>query len=80
MIDPDVRFEVPRGEHVYIGSRLHSQLFATFHADTPRDDYCFLQRWNSCMSEYPKLNTMGRRINSRDNLHSSLRSPPQQYE
>ena len=29
-------FEVPRGEHVHIGSRLHSQFFVTLHADSPR--------------------------------------------
>ena len=31
-------FEVPRGEHMHDGSRLHFQFVATFHADTPRDD------------------------------------------
>ena len=31
-------FEVPKGEHTYDGSRLHSQFLATLYADTPRDD------------------------------------------
>ena len=31
-------FEVPRGEHMHDGSRLHFQFVATLHADTPRDD------------------------------------------
>ena len=32
-------FEVPRGEHRYIGSRLHSQFLATLHAGIPRDHF-----------------------------------------
>ena len=44
-------FEVPSGEHMYDGSRLHFQSVATLHADTPRDD----KRWK-LLSEYPKIN------------------------
>ena len=44
-------FEVPRGEHMYDGSRLHVQFVATLHADTPRDD----KRWKF-LSEYRKIN------------------------
>ena len=29
---------IPRGEHMYDGSRLHVQFVATLHVDTPRDD------------------------------------------
>ena len=33
-----IQFEVPKGEHMYDGSRLHSQFLATLYANTPRDD------------------------------------------
>ena len=32
-------FEAPRGEHIYISSRLHAQFLATLHPDTPKDDF-----------------------------------------
>ena len=31
-------FEVPRGEHMHIGSRFHSQFLATLQSCTPKDD------------------------------------------